>query len=317
MERVFARGYKLLDSEDIESSLLNTKVEPNGSSSREPQKYSKSAWSRSLYLLLGLNLLLFIGSLSLFMTWYYNQHWVLNARLRRDSTYSKWVVQYLLSGSEADLIGPIFDRIDLESRPMPMNGTLFPPKHPSIGREFPHPETDTIWEGFGDMRVFPVTRADIIRMGNDPSTVAKLEDDVWGLGDDAYATVFDIYHQLHCLFQLKKAFYAPYYNVSAGNAVNATGMYEIHVNHCLDVVYQALICAGNVNLIALHWTETQKYPYPDLYVPPLPQCSRTVAQACPTNDSYFTDPSIGNASTSTSSRAGGKKTPSTRTRGVR
>ena len=29
---------------------------------------------------------------------------------------------------------------------------------------------------------------------------------------------------------------------------------------------QALQCSGNVNLITMHWVETQDYPFPDMYV---------------------------------------------------
>lgn len=39
---------------------------------------------------------------------------------------------------------------------------------------------------------------------------------------------------------------------------------EIHLNHCIDMVLQTLQCSGNVNLITLHWVETQEYPFPDM-----------------------------------------------------
>lgn len=143
------------------------------------------------------------------------------------------------------------------------NGTLFPPKHPAIGRQMPNDAADLLWADWELTRVLPVTRSDILRMGKDPSTVAKLDDATWGLGDDAYAATFDVYHQLHCLNTLRHIAYGSYYSKSGVNATG-TSMNEIHVNHCVDMLVQALQCSGNVNLITMHWVETQTYPYPDM-----------------------------------------------------
>ena len=101
-------------------------------------------------------------------------------------------------------------------------------------------------------------------MGKDPSTVAKIDDETWGLGDDAYVTALDVYHQLHCVNMLRKIAYGSYYNDTAGRADNLTAIREIHINHCVDILVQAIQCSGNVNLITMHWTETQKVPFPDM-----------------------------------------------------
>lgn len=153
--------------------------------------------------------------------------------------------------------------VDLGGSIKKFNGTLFPPKHPSLGRQMPNVAADQIWEELELTRVLPVSRADIIRMGKDPSTVAKLEDSVWGLGDDAYVTVLDVYHHLHCLNSLRRIAYGAYYSEEMGNATRAS-MTEIHINHCVDMLAQALQCSGNVNLITMHWVETQVYPFPDM-----------------------------------------------------
>lgn len=113
------------------------------------------------------------------------------------------------------------------------------------------------------MRVLPITRDAIIRMGKDPSTVAKLEDEIWGLGDDAYASALDVYHQLHCVNMMRQIAYGGYYNQTIMDADGAS-VREVHLNHCVDILIQAIQCSGNVNLITLHWTDTQKLPYPDM-----------------------------------------------------
>lgn len=163
------------------------------------------------------------------------------------------------------MTGPILDLVDLESQVKAVNRSLFPPKAGgSIARQNPNPEADVVWEEWELLRVYPATKADIIRMGKDPSTVAKLEDETWGLGDDAYVTVLDVYHQLHCLNMPRKISYGEYYNQSIGHAENTTSMREVHINHCVDILMQMIQCSGNVNLITMHWTETQKLPWPDL-----------------------------------------------------
>ncbi|KAK3180011.1 hypothetical protein K4F52_008589 [Lecanicillium sp. MT-2017a] len=162
---------------------------------------------------------------------------------------------------------PILDLVDLETEVKKVNGTLFPPKEASIARQLPNPAADAIWEEWELTRVFPLTRAQIIKMGKDPSYVAKLENNIWGLGDDAYAGTFDIFHQLHCLNSLRQIAYGGYYNRSMVNAnLTTPTIHEVHVNHCVDMLMQALQCSGNVNIMTMDWVDTRKYPYPDMSV---------------------------------------------------
>jgi hypothetical protein len=44
------------------------------------------------------------------------------------------------------------------------------------------------------------------------------------------------------------------------------GFREVHINHCVDMLVQALQCSGNVNLLTMHWTETKSFPFPDMSV---------------------------------------------------
>lgn len=148
-----------------------------------------------------------------------------------------------------------------------INGTLFTPSEHSIARQMPNSAADATWEEWELTRVFPVTRSDIIRLGKDPETAVKLDSETWGLGDDAYATALDIYHQLHCVNTLRQIAYGTYYNVQMGNpdGINAT-LREMHINHCVDILMQAIQCSGNANLITFHWVEKLQRPFPDMQV---------------------------------------------------
>ncbi|KAI0890138.1 uncharacterized protein GGS22DRAFT_150087 [Annulohypoxylon maeteangense] len=99
-------------------------------------------------------------------------------------------------------------------------------------------------------------------MGKDPSTVPKLENSDWGLGDDAYVGAFDVYHQIHCLNTLRHNAYRDYYHLKTRNH-SVIGLPEIHINHCVDILLQALQCSGNVNLMTYHWVAGQEYPQPE------------------------------------------------------
>ncbi|KAI0126814.1 hypothetical protein BJ170DRAFT_684396 [Xylariales sp. AK1849] len=205
-------------------------------------------FSRFMVIAIALNVFLLCGSLlSLsFAIYYYHPFGVLNPHLRQASAWS-----------------PLYDLVDLRPQTMMVNGTLFPPKDPSIARQLPNPNADMLWEEYELIRVFPVTKADVVKLGKDPSTAVKLEDEIWGLGDDAYATVLDVYHQIHCLNSLRQIAYGSYYNRSQGRA-DTLLLREMHINHCTDILLQALQCSGNLNLITMHWVETQLQPWPDM-----------------------------------------------------
>ncbi|KAM3532413.1 hypothetical protein MY4038_004081 [Beauveria bassiana] len=151
----------------------------------------------------------------------------LNAKLRATSSYS-----------------PVFDLIDLEPSIRRINGTVSFPENPSIARQFPNIQADAQWEDDIDLiRPISITREQIIKMGKDPETVAKLEDKDWGLGDNAYVAALDIFHNLHCLNTLRRAAYGAYYNISM-DAKNRAGHEEGHLNHCADILFQHISCSS-------------------------------------------------------------------------
>ncbi|XDG10127.1 hypothetical protein ABKA04_009742 [Annulohypoxylon sp. FPYF3050] len=205
-------------------------------------------WTSVAVLITITNIVFFSISLALFSA-ARSQKSPLNAELRQASTYS-----------------PVFDRVDLEMRPRVVQGTLFPAKEgASIARELPNPMADELWHEWELSRFYALTREDIVRMGKDPSTVTKLEDSEWGLGDDAYVGAFDVYHQIHCLNTLRHNAYRGYYHLKTRNH-SVMGLPEIHINHCVDILLQALQCSGNVNFMTYHWVAGQEYPQPDMSI---------------------------------------------------
>jgi hypothetical protein len=224
-----------------------TKGFMNGAQTRHGDQQKASR--RTVVLLTVLNACVLLLSFTLFTTWFYNRHNVLNADYRRVSAYS-----------------PVHDRFDLDPSIKKIDGTFYRPKDGgSIARQQPNPDADAIWDEWELTRVYPVTRTELTKMGKDWTTAAKLEDDVWDLGDDAYAAIFDIYHQVHCLNSLRHMAYGEYYNLSMARA-HMIKHREIHINHCIDILLQGIQCSGNLDLIPLHWMETQEYPFPDMSI---------------------------------------------------
>lgn len=78
-----------------------------------------------------------------------------------------------------------------------MNGTLFPPPDPIFSRQEPSAENDAAWEPFENIRTHVVTRDDIIKLGKDPDTVARFDNEYWGFGQNAYMAQLDIFHVGH------------------------------------------------------------------------------------------------------------------------
>jgi hypothetical protein len=245
-------AYKALPSDDTLNEsleLARDKTQDFPGDSRTRHGGQTKLPRKAALLLTAFNVLILVFSASLFAPWYHDVHLVRNSDYRRVSPYS-----------------PVFDRFDLAPTTKKINGTLFPSRDGgSIARHQPNPEDDATWEEWELTRVYPVTRDELIKMGTDPSTVSKLEDDIWGLGDDAYASIFDVYHQIHCLSSLRRIAYGSYYNLSMARA-HTVKQREIHINHCIDILLQSIQCNANLDLIPLHWVETQKYPFPDMSI---------------------------------------------------
>lgn len=242
---------KVPTSESRDGSLESDERETKGFLSRAQidDGHRKNGNSKHMIIFTTVNVCVLILSSTLLVTSFHHRSAVLNNDYRRISPYS-----------------PVLDKFDLSSTLQNINGTFYRPKDGgSIARQQPNPEADAIWDEWELTRVYPVSRDTIVKMGKDPTTVTKLEDEVWGLGDDAYATIFDVYHQVHCLNSLRHIAYGEYYNLSMARA-HTIKQREIHINHCIDILLQGIQCNANLDLIPLHWVETQEYPFPDMSI---------------------------------------------------
>ncbi|TGJ84799.1 hypothetical protein E0Z10_g3945 [Xylaria hypoxylon] len=61
-------------------------------------------------------------------------------------------------------------------------------------------------------------------------------------------SVIAVFHQLHCLYTVRRAYYAAY-AASIGQEFNRAGVREpVHIAHCLDYLQQSLVCAADIGI---------------------------------------------------------------------
>lgn len=98
------------------------------------------------------------------------------------------------------VIAPILDDIEIPRYTSTLNGTLFALPEVSIAREEPSAKNDAAWAQYEKVLTHVVTREQIIKLGKDPGTVARFDDEYWGMGDDAYMVQLDVMHVRSSVF---------------------------------------------------------------------------------------------------------------------
>ena len=128
----------------------------------------------------------------------------------------------------------------------------------SIYRADPSPEADAAWdrlsaEGF---EIVTVDEEDILAIGKKPGLSVKAPLS-WGRGDHAYVAQVDVFHQVHCLNELRKAANFEYYY---GNGDQLLPNYKDHQNHCIHMLLQNIMCHADIEIITHNWVH---YDIPD------------------------------------------------------
>lgn len=129
----------------------------------------------------------------------------------------------------------------------------------------PGPEVDAAWTRLAAADgVFPVSSADVARMGKDPAYSVKAPPS-WGFPPDKeHMMGIEGFHQLHCLNALRKALVTNYdYYWGSTYGFDPPITFSRHLNHCLDVLRQHLMCHVDLEAFTFVWREGQNKPYAD------------------------------------------------------
>ncbi|EON98885.1 putative tat pathway signal sequence protein [Phaeoacremonium minimum UCRPA7] len=161
---------------------------------------------------------------------------------------------------------PVLDKLHIPLVKKKIDATLFPdPANPNhIYRMPPSPEVDAAWERIAHIGMHSLTRHEVEGIGKNATECAKTQLD-WGYGPDTYMAEIDVFHQLHCLNSLRKTnilHYDYYWGKTWG--YEPPVMFESHVDHCIDILRQNIMCNADVEMLTYNWRLTQHNPFPDI-----------------------------------------------------
>lgn len=163
-------------------------------------------------------------------------------------------------------IAPLLDIVDMNVTTKTFNGALR--DDTSIWRMPPSPEVDAAWDYLSaeDMQFITVSSDGVRRSGKNPATAVKAPLS-WGIGEDAYVAQVEVFHQIHCLNELRKEMYYDYYYDSPRHELHRS-----HKSHCVHMLLQNLMCNADVGVITHNWLHDERYyapktrPFPDFSV---------------------------------------------------
>jgi hypothetical protein len=164
--------------------------------------------------------------------------------------------------------GPIFDHVTLPLAFKERDSILLP--NASIASHIfrlpPSPEVDAAWERIAHDGVIVLTEDEIRRVGKDPRYSVQTHPS-WGYPEGSYVALVDSFHQIHCLNALRKGLIYNYqYYWGSKYGFNPPSMFEVHLNHCIDILLQDLMCYADTSPVTYTWVKDNREPYPDFAV---------------------------------------------------
>ncbi|KAJ7293769.1 hypothetical protein C8J57DRAFT_37175 [Mycena rebaudengoi] len=104
----------------------------------------------------------------------------------------------------------------------------------------PSDEVDEAWQSLYEFAYSKIPRTQAIHLPNKTYPI---------LGDEpaTYMLALSVFHELHCLDELRKAMYPDYYT----DTTQGTS----HMLHCLSSLRQSIMCSADVSAIVWQWSE--------------------------------------------------------------
>ncbi|KAI1440216.1 hypothetical protein F5Y02DRAFT_360718 [Annulohypoxylon stygium] len=140
------------------------------------------------------------------------------------------------------------------------------PKH--IYRLDPSPEVDAAWSRIATADgVYPMSASDVVRAGKDPELAVDAPDS-WGFPPGKSKMMgIEAFHLLHCLNALRKSLVTTYdYYWGARYGFEPPAIFERHLNHCVDMLRQHLMCHADLEPFTFNWRVGQAKPYADFNI---------------------------------------------------
>ncbi|OQE13530.1 hypothetical protein PENFLA_c046G03079 [Penicillium flavigenum] len=155
---------------------------------------------------------------------------------------------------------PLLEGLNMHSPVIRVNGSL---DWPSPYRGPPSPEVDAAWNRISIIRPLdiPLTRDEFLRLDSDPETAVKNAPEDGG----QYFLVPQSTHHFHCLNLLRKSthFKFDYYDAFDPDFTKNRAMFEMHLDHCVEILRQFIMCHVDVGVVTSHWVEGRSKPWPN------------------------------------------------------
>ncbi|KAJ7910447.1 hypothetical protein B0H13DRAFT_2661031 [Mycena leptocephala] len=105
----------------------------------------------------------------------------------------------------------------------------------------PSPALDAAWNDLYNFGISQIPKSQAALLPNKTHPIP---------GDEGnYIVELDVFHNLHCLNMIRKGLHADYYKDDA--------MEIDHLDHCIDWIRQALMCAGDTSVVVWQWDPKQ------------------------------------------------------------
>lgn len=155
------------------------------------------------------------------------------------------------------IVAPVLDSFELNLQSQAFNGALR--DNSSIWRQPPSAEVDAAWDYISgeEFQLITISASDVSLSGKDPS-IALQAPASWGVGLGAYIAQVDVFHQIHCLNELRKEMHRDYYY----NGQHKSEIHQSHKAHCIHMLLQALMCSADVGVITHNWVHNERIPEP-------------------------------------------------------
>lgn len=137
------------------------------------------------------------------------------------------------------------------------NGTF---DAPSPYRGSPGEDLDAAWSHITDIGVFGLSDAELARV--DPTFKDSAVELPQSQGGQTAGSL-EVFHQLHCLNFLRQSTYMEYYKTRVISFQDAPEIVRTHIDHCIEMIRQAIMCQSDLGVLTYNWVEVQENPWPN------------------------------------------------------
>lgn len=128
------------------------------------------------------------------------------------------------------------------------NNSFWPDDPPSIYQLRPSPEVDRAWDRLSAGPAVPLTTEEVVRLGWDPKTLWPVPQEELEGDEVRYWGLIDVFHQVHCLNELRKTAFPAYYGDRREKHKFVPLPYEDHLLHCQYSLLKAVTCHADLEI---------------------------------------------------------------------